>query len=133
MDDFYRENILDHYKYPSFKGHLESPDIKFRDVNPFCGDDITFELKIEDDKVVDVAFHGQGCAISMASADMLAEELLGKSLDEVKAMNKQFILDMLGIPIGPVRLKCALLPLKVVKAGVWGLDAWEREQEEDAS
>ncbi len=129
MDDFYRENILDHYKYPRHKGHLADPDIKFRDVNPFCGDDITFELKLENDKVVEVAFDGHGCAISMASASMLAEELLGKSLEEVKAMDKAFILDLLGIPIGPVRLKCALLPLKVVKAGVWGLDAWEKENE----
>ena len=129
MDDFYRENILDHYKYPRYKGHLENPDIKFRDVNPTCGDDITFELKIEDDKVTDVAFNGHGCAISMASASMLAEELMGKSLDEVKAMNKDFVLELLGIPIGPVRLKCALLPLKVVKAGVWGLDAWREEED----
>ena len=129
MDDFYRENILDHYKYPRHKGHLTDPDIKFRDVNPYCGDDITFELKLENDKVVEVAFDGHGCAISMASASMLAEELLGKSLEEVKAMDKAFILDLLGIPIGPVRLKCALLPLKVVKAGVWGLDAWEKENE----
>ncbi len=129
MDDFYRENILDHYKYPRYKGRLENPDIKFRDVNPTCGDDITFELKIEDDKVTDVAFNGHGCAISMASASMLAEELMDKRLDEVKAMDKQFVLDLLGIPIGPVRLKCALLPLKVVKAGVWGLDAWQREEE----
>jgi nitrogen fixation NifU-like protein len=128
MDDFYRENILDHYKYPRYQGHLENPDIKFRDVNPTCGDDITFELKIEDDRGTDVAFSGHGCAISMASASMLAEELLGKSLDEVTAMDKQFVLDLLGIPIGPVRLKCALLPLKVVKAGVWGLDAWQREE-----
>jgi len=131
MDDFYRENILDHYKYPRYKGHLENPDIKFRDVNPTCGDDITFELKIEDDKVTDVAFSGHGCAISMASASMLAEELMGKSLDEVKAMDKDFVLELLGIPIGPVRLKCALLPLKVVKAGVWGLDAWQREEEDE--
>ena len=130
MDDFYRENILDHYKYPRYKGRLENPDIKFRDVNPTCGDDITFELKIEDDRVTDVAFNGHGCAISMASASMLAEELMGKGLDEVKAMDKQFVLDLLGIPIGPVRLKCALLPLKVVKAGVWGLDAWQREEED---
>jgi len=128
MDDFYRENILDHYKYPRYKGHLENPDITFRDVNPTCGDDITFELKIEDDRVTDVAFSGHGCAISMASASMLAEELLGKSLDEVKAMDKQFVLDLLGIPIGPVRLKCALLPLKVVKAGVWGLAEGGRKQ-----
>ena len=76
------------------------------------------------DRIVDVAFDGKGCAISMASASMLTEELMGMTLDEVKALDKDFVLDMLGIEIGPVRLKCALLSLKVVKAGVWGLEEW---------
>ena len=124
MDDLYRENILDHYRYPQNKGHLENPDIHYHDVNPFCGDEITMELKLDGDRIVDVAFDGKGCAISMASASMLTEELMGMTLDEVKALDKDFVLDMLGIEIGPVRLKCALLSLKVVKAGVWGLEEW---------
>ena len=124
MDDLYRENILDHYRYPQNKGHLEHPDIHYHDVNPFCGDEITMELKLDGDRIVDVAFDGKGCAISMAAASMLTEELVGMTLDEVKALDKDFILDMLGIEIGPVRLKCALLSLKVVKAGVWGLEEW---------
>lgn len=124
MDDLYRENILDHYRYPRNKGHLDNPDIQYHDVNPFCGDELTLELKVEDDRIVDVAFEGKGCAISQASASMLTEELVGKSLDEVKALDKDFILEMLGIEIGPVRLKCALLSLKVLKAGVWGLEEW---------
>jgi len=129
MDDLYRENILDHYRYPRNKGHLENPDIHYHDVNPFCGDELTLELKVEDDRIVDVAFEGKGCAISMASASMLTEEIEGEeiegmTLDEVKALDKDFIVEMLGIEIGPVRLKCALLSLKVLKAGAWGLEEW---------
>ena len=124
MDDLYRENILDHYRYPRNKGHLDNPDIQYHDVNPFCGDELTLELKVEDDRIVDVAFEGKGCAISQASASMLTEELVGMSLDEVKALDKDFIVDMLGIEIGPVRMKCALLSLKVLKAGAWGLEEW---------
>ncbi|NOX62318.1 MAG: SUF system NifU family Fe-S cluster assembly protein [Chloroflexi bacterium] len=124
MDDLYRANILDHYRHPRNKGHLENPDIHYHDVNPFCGDEITMELKLDGDRVVDVAFDGKGCAISQASASMLTEEILGKTLDEIRHMGKEDILEMLGIPIGPVRLKCALLPLKVLKAGAWGLEDW---------
>lgn len=124
MDDLYRENIIDHYRHPRNKGHLEHPDIRYHDVNPFCGDEITIELKLDGDRIVEAAFDGKGCAISQASASMLTEEILGKTLNEVKAMGKEDILEMLGIPIGPVRMKCALLALKVLKAGVWGLEEW---------
>jgi nitrogen fixation protein NifU and related proteins len=124
MDDLYRENILDHYRYPRNKGHLDNPDIHYHDVNPFCGDEITLELKVEDDRIVDVAFEGKGCAISQASASMLTEEIVGMTLDEVKTLDKDFIVEMLGIEIGPVRMKCALLSLKVLKAGAWGLEEW---------
>lgn len=124
MDDLYRENIIDHYRHPRNKGHLDHPDIHYHDVNPFCGDEITIELKLDGDRIVEAAFDGKGCAISQASASMLTEEVIGKTLDEVKAMSKDDILEMLGIPIGPVRMKCALLALKVLKAGVWGLEEW---------
>ena len=124
MDDLYRENIIDHYRHPRNKGHLDAPDIHYHDVNPFCGDEITIELKVVDGRVVEAAFDGKGCAISQASASMLTEEILGKTLEEVKLLEKEDVLEMLGIPIGPVRLKCALLPLKVLKAGVWGLEEW---------
>ena len=124
MDDLYRENILDHYRHPRHKGHLDAPDIHYHDVNPFCGDEITIELKLEGDRIAGVAFDGRGCAISQASASMLTEEILGKTLSQVKALDKDDILEMMGIPIGPVRLKCALLSLKVLKAGVWGLEEW---------
>lgn len=124
MEALYREAILDHYKHPRRKGHLAQPDIQFHDHNPFCGDEITIELKVENGVVVDAAFDGRGCAISQATASMLMEEVIGKSLDEIKELDKEYILDLLGIEIGPVRLKCALLALKVLKAGAWGLEEW---------
>lgn len=122
MDALYREAILDHYKYPRNKGHLDHPDISHFDHNPFCGDEITLELKIVDGVVTEAAFDGRGCAISQASASMMTEEIVGKTLDELKGWTKDDILDLLGIEIGPVRLKCALLPLKALKAGVWGIE-----------
>jgi nitrogen fixation NifU-like protein len=123
-DDLYREAILDYYKHPRHKGHLAAPDFQYHDHNPFCGDEITVELKVENGVVVDAAFDGHGCAISQATASMLMEEVIGKSLEEIKAIDKEYILDMLGIELGPVRLKCALLPLKVLKAGAYGLEEW---------
>ena len=122
MDDLYRELIIDRYKNPHFRGSLEPHDITFEDDNPLCGDHIRIDLRIDgDNRVSEVAFDGHGCAISQASADLLAESVIGKTLDEVKQINKQDILDLLGIELGPVRLKCALLSLKVLKAGVYGL------------
>jgi nitrogen fixation protein NifU and related proteins len=122
MDDLYRELIIDRYKNPHFRGTLDPHDITFEDDNPLCGDHIRIDLRVnEDNKVSEVAFDGHGCAISQATADLLAESVVGKTLDEVKQISKQDILDMLGIELGPVRLKCALLSLKVLKAGVYGL------------
>jgi len=122
MDDFYRELILDHYKNPIHRGQLENIDFSFEDENPLCGDFIHIDLSINDEgEVKDAVFHGHGCAISMASADLLLENIHGKTLEEVKNISKQDILDLLGIELSPVRLKCALLPLKVVKAAVYQL------------
>jgi nitrogen fixation NifU-like protein len=122
MDDLYRELIIDRYKNPHFRGSLDPHDISFEDDNPLCGDHIRMDLRINgDERVSEVAFDGHGCAISQATADLLAESIIGKSLEEVKRITKQDILDMLGIELGPVRLKCALLSLKVLKAGVYGL------------
>lgn len=122
MDDLYREVIIEHYKNPSLKGRLDPHDISFEDSNPLCGDHIIIDLNVDNaNKVTDARFDGHGCAISQASADLLLESIIGKSIDEVKLLNKQNILDLLGIDLGPVRLKCALLSLKVLKAGVYGL------------
>ncbi|GAP14945.1 SUF system FeS assembly protein, NifU family [Longilinea arvoryzae] len=122
MDDLYREVIIERYKEPQFKGELDPHDVTFEDENPLCGDHIRIDLRVdENNKITEAAFSGHGCAISQASADLLIESIIGKSLDEVKQLNKQDILDLLGIELGPVRLKCALLSLKVLKAGVYGL------------
>ena len=122
MDDLYREVIIEHYKNPGYRGHLDPHDIKFEDNNPLCGDHIEVTLRTDEHgNVADARFDGHGCAISQASADLLIESIIGKPLEEVKELNKEHILDMLGIDLGPVRLKCALLSLKVLKAGVYGL------------
>lgn len=122
MEDLYREIIIDRYKNPVHKGSLEPHDIAFEDDNPLCGDFIRIELRISEEEIIEEAvFGGHGCAISQASADLLLDEIIGKSVDEVKELSKEDILDLLGIELGPVRLKCALLSLKVLKAGIYGL------------
>ncbi len=122
MEDFYRELIIERYKSPQFKGELDPNDISYEDDNPACGDRIQIDVRLDDNQLVTEAmFSGEGCAISLASADLLLESIIGKSLEEVKQLAKEDILEMLGIELGPVRLKCALLPLKVLKAGVYGL------------
>ncbi len=128
MDDMYRELILDHYKNPRNRGKLEPADISFEDDNPLCGDRLRIDIRLDENKrVKEVAFSGQGCAISQASASMLTEEILGKSVDELKQIGKEDVLNLLGIELGPVRLKCALLSLKVLKAGVYSLQEAEGE------
>jgi nitrogen fixation NifU-like protein len=122
MDDLYREVIIEHYKNPGYRGHLDPHDILFADNNPLCGDHIEITLQVGENNVVkDARFDGHGCAISQASADLLIESIIGKPIEEVKQLNKDSVLEMLGIDLGPVRLKCALLSLKVLKAGVYGL------------
>lgn len=122
MDDLYREVIIEHYKNPSYRGQLDPHDISFADDNPLCGDHIQVDLRVDAQGTIsDARFDGHGCAISQASADLLMESIIGKPVEEVKQLNKQDVLDMLGIDLGPVRLKCALLSLKVLKAGVYGL------------
>ena len=130
MEDLYRDNIIDHYQNPRNYGALEHPDISYEDSNPVCGDEIRMDLKIQDGRVIDARFQGHGCSISQASASMLTEEIIGKSLEDVKQIDKQYLLDLLGIPLGPVRLKCALLSLKVLKAGAYGLHGWPGEDDE---
>ena len=132
MDDFYKENILDHYRYPRNTGHLENPTHSHKEHNPLCGDIIQMDLHVNDDNIIDrVAFSGRGCAISQASASMLTEMIEGKSLEEAKQIGKEQILEALGIDIGPTRLKCALLSLKVLKAGAYGLSEEEWNTDDD--
>jgi len=122
MDDLYREIIIERYKSPQFRGELDPHDISFEDENPLCGDHIRIDLRVDaQGKVTEAAFSGHGCAISQASADLLLESVIGKTMEEIKHLSKDDVLDLLGIELGPVRLKCALLSLKVLKAGVYGM------------
>jgi nitrogen fixation NifU-like protein len=131
MDDMYREVILDHYKHPRHHGTLDPHDFTYEDENPLCGDRLRIDVRLDDQqRVSEVAFSGRGCAISQAAASMLTETIVGKTLDEIKQLSKDDVLDLLGIELGPVRLKCALLSLKVLKAGAYGLQG-ERYQDED--
>lgn len=129
--NIYEEDILDHYQNPSNYGTLDSPDISYEEDNPLCGDKIHMDLKVEDGVIKDVRFSGHGCTISQAAASMLTEAIKGKSLDEVRKLSKDDILEMLGITLGPVRLKCALLSLKVLKAGAYGIKGWPGEADEE--
>ena len=122
MDDLYREVIIEHYKNPGYRGHLDPHDIQFADDNPLCGDHIEITIKEDESgNIADARFDGHGCAISQASADLLIESIIGKPMEDVKQLNKDHVFELLGIDLGPVRMKCALLSLKVLKAGVYGL------------
>ena len=118
--DIYKDIILDYYRNPRNFGDLADADVRAKDSNPLCGDIVEMQLKINDGKIDDVRFKGKGCAISQASASMLTEVIKGKSLDDVKAMGKSNVLELMGIDPGPTRIKCALLGLKVVKLAVYG-------------
>jgi nitrogen fixation NifU-like protein len=123
MDDLYRELIIDRYQNPRFQGTLDPHTHSYEDDNPVCGDHIRIDLRVDDkDMVTEAKFSGEGCSISQASADLLMEKITGMPIAEVRKIGKQDILDLLGIELGPVRLKCALLSLKVLKGGVYGLD-----------
>jgi nitrogen fixation NifU-like protein len=118
--DIYREIILDYYRNPRNYGKITNPDIAQRDSNPLCGDELEMHINIKENKVADVKFTGKGCAISQASASMLTELIMGKNFEEVKNLSKEDILDNLGLhDLGPARIKCALLSLKVLKSGLY--------------
>lgn len=121
-DSIYREIILEHYKNPANKGTLDPADYSYQDVNPLCGDEIRIDVRVADDHVSEIRFSGRGCAVSQASASILTEMVEGKSLDEVKAIGRDELLDEIGIPVSPARMKCAMLGLKVLKAGIYGID-----------
>ena len=121
-DSIYREIILEHYKNPSNRGTLEPNDFSYQDVNPLCGDEIRIDVRVADDRISEIRFSGRGCAVSQASASILTEMVDGKSLDEVKAIGREELLDEIGIPVSPARMKCAMLGLKVLKAGIYGID-----------
>jgi nitrogen fixation protein NifU and related proteins len=129
--DIYRELILDYYRNPRNYGKLEPHDIGARDSNPLCGDEIEIQIRVSGakDKIEEIRFSGKGCAISQASASMLTEMAKGKPLEWVKVLSKDDILKMLGTSdLGPARIKCALLSMKVLKTGVYEFMGAELEE-----
>lgn len=130
-EELYKEIILDHYQNPRNKGELEKSDIDATDYNPLCGDKLTFKMVVDKDIVTDIKFSGDGCAISQATASILTEILIGKTVDEISKFDKNELLSSIGMPnLGPVRIKCALLSLKVAKLGTFNYLGKEFEEED---
>jgi len=120
VDDMYREVILDHYKNPRGHGVIEGADAQAEGLNPLCGDEVTIYVQFEEDgeTIDEVKFSGRGCAISQASTSMLMEIVKGRKADEIAALPKEELLEEIGIPLTPIRLKCALLGLGVLKVAL---------------
>jgi nitrogen fixation NifU-like protein len=136
--DMYRQQILDHYRNPRNAGEIEDPTFTHVGENPMCGDTIRMDVVLDDDDetIRNVAFRGDGCAISQASASMLSEELHGMTVDELRELDRDDIIDMLGVDISPMRVKCAVLAEKVAQDGAdiyfGDLDVDKTTTEEDS-
>ena len=130
MDELFRDHILDHYRHPRCHGTIENADASVEDANPLCGDKLRMDFRFANGRVAEVRFTGSGCSISLASASLVCEAIEGRPLEEVKALTRQDVLDLLGIDeLGPVRSKCAMLALKTAKAAAYGLKLWNEEDE----
>ena len=123
MDEsIYREQIIDLYEHPLNYGRLETADWSYEEDNPLCGDVIRIDVKLDDqNRIAEVAWSGDGCAISQAAASLLTEEIKGMALEEVRAFDKDELLELVGVKLSMARIKCALLSLKVLKAGAYGM------------
>ena len=122
MNKLYREHILDHYRHPRNQGTLDDADFSSELDNPVCGDVVRLDVRVEGGRVSDARFSGHGCVVSMASASMLTEEIMGKTVEELEALQDEDVFKMLGVTLGPVRAKCALLSLRVLQEGLDHLD-----------
>ena len=118
LDSLYREVILDHYKNPRGHGVIAEPDAEAEGQNPLCGDEVSIAVEFEGDTIADVKFQGRGCAISQAATSMLTEMVKGRRATEVASLPRDELLDEVGIPLTPIRLKCALLGLGVLKVAL---------------
>lgn len=120
-DQLYRETILDHSRNPRNRGVLDPADFSAEDTNPLCGDEVRLDVRVHDGVISEVGFTGRGCAVSQAAASILTEMVIGMPVDEAKALTRDDMLEELGIPVSPARMKCAMLGLKVLKSGLYGV------------
>jgi nitrogen fixation protein NifU and related proteins len=111
---FYKEQVIDHYKHPRYKARLKSPTVTAALYNAACGDSVIIDLSIEDNTIINIGFEGVGCVISLAAASMLCQELFGKSIMQASQFLPEQMGMLIGMTLGPVRLKCALLPLEAL-------------------
>ncbi len=125
--NMYQENILEHYENPYHCGALEHPTLEYRALNPLCGDEVRIQARLDGEgNLAEAYFDGEGCVISLAAASMLMEVVEGKTLAEIKAMDRQDMLDLLGIPLTTMRVKCAMLPLRTLEKAIHLYEAHEQ-------
>ena len=120
--NIYAEEIIAQYEHPHNKGKIANASTSFHEYNPTCGDDITVYLSIKDGKVSDAKFDGNGCAISVASASMLTDEIKGKTVADAEKLGVQDLIELIGIDPGPARLKCATISLKAAKKALFAYE-----------
>lgn len=116
--DLYADNILDHYKNPKNHGSIDDASVSHNENNPICGDNIALDVLVEDGGLIDLKFSGAGCAISQASMSLLSEKVKGMKLEEIEKLDREFVIDLLHIPISERRIRCALLSLLTLKNAV---------------
>jgi nitrogen fixation NifU-like protein len=117
-DELYRENLMDHYRHPRHHGRVDPADAEAEGQNPLCGDQVAVTVRLEDGRIGEMRFDGHGCAVSQAATSMLTELVDGMAIDEAAALPSQAILDELGIPLSPMRVKCAVLGLGTLKVAL---------------